>query len=116
MRDRAEFRKGCAETVMLQLLSERRRYGYELVAEIARRSRGTIALPAGTVYPLLYALERKGLVRGKWGAPSATGGRRRKYYEVTGRGRDRFRQDVSHWSDLVQGMRWVLGLPRAALH
>ncbi len=115
MRDRAEFRKGCAETVVLQLLSEKRQYGYELVSEIARRSRGVLALPAGTVYPLLYALERKGLVRGRWDVPREAAGRRRKYYEITERGRARFRLDVTHWSDLVQGMRWILGMTGAAV-
>ena len=108
MKPAGEFLKGCAETMVLSLLKERRMYGYEIVSEIQARSKGLFDLAQGTVYPLLYALERKGLVKGVWESP-ASSGRRRKYYILTPLGKQASSDDLSKWGDLVKGMSLVLG-------
>ena len=109
MKPSGEFLKGCTETMVLSLLAERRMYGYELVSEIQARSRGVFELAQGTVYPLLYTLERKGLVRAVWETPGAEGGRRRKYYLLTEPGRKAVDEHLAQWSHLVKGMNLILG-------
>jgi len=63
MEDKAQFLKGCARMLVMQLLAERAMYGYELAAELTKRSAGIFDLGQGTLYPLLYSLEDKGLIR-----------------------------------------------------
>lgn len=108
MKPAGEFLKGCTETIVLALLTERKMYGYELVSEIQQRSGGNLQLGEGTIYPLLYTLERKGLVKGIW-EPSKDKGRRRKYYGLTPKGEEAAQQDRSQWNTLAKGMRLVLG-------
>mgnify|MGYP001594278448 CR=1 FL=1 len=107
MRPGREFLKGCTQTVVLSLLSERSRYGYELSEEIHRRTGGILDLPQGTLYPLLYTLERKGLIEGRW--QEAKEGRARKYYALTAKGRRTGASDVAQWTDLARGMARILG-------
>src|SRR3990172_8059497 len=77
--DRGDF-----SLLILGLVADREMYGYELVAELRKRSDAVIDLPEGTVYPALRRLEREGLIAGRW-VDAATGPRRR-YYGFTPRG------------------------------
>src|ERR1043165_7086963 len=63
MENRAQFLKGVARTLVLGLLRERPMYGYEMATALAARSEGVFALGQGTLYPVLYSLEKKGLIR-----------------------------------------------------
>lgn len=101
-----ELLKGCTELVVLRLLSERPRYGYDLVQELRRRSDGAFGVAQGTVYPLLYAMERKGLVRAQWATDE--GPRRRKYYTLTARGRAAVGARIAEWESFVAGMARLL--------
>ena len=74
---------GSTTLLVLSLLSEGDKYGYEMIAELDRRSDHTFALKEGTLYPILHALERDGAVRG-YQAEAPTG-RVRKYYRITGK-------------------------------
>jgi PadR family transcriptional regulator PadR len=112
-RAKTELLKGCTETMVLKLLGERAMYGYELVTEVTERSAGAFTVGQGTVYPLLYALERKGLIRAEWREPK-TRGRRRKYYRLTRKGSSTAADRISEWKDFVAGMSRVLGIPHAA--
>ena len=109
MKPSGEFLKGCTETIVLSLLAERRMYGYEIVSEIQARSQGIFDLAQGTVYPLLYSLERKGLIKGIWEASKAESMRRRKHYVLTEQGKRIAEEDLSKWSHLVKGLNLVLG-------
>ena len=99
-----EFLKGCTETMVLTLLAEREMYGYELIQELGARSRGAFTLGQGTIYPLLYTLERKGLVRGR-DARGEGGGRPRRYYALTPAGRPRLNEDAQRWVRAAEAMR-----------
>src|SRR3954454_4159456 len=85
--NRSQFLKGCARTLVLRLLSQRPMYGYEIATALAKRSDGIFALGQGTLYPLLYSLEQKGLVRVSREEDSPEQGRRRRYYALTPTGR-----------------------------
>ena len=57
-----QMRKGSTRLAILQLVSERERYGYEIVSEIHARTKGALSLAEGNVYPALHALEAEGLL------------------------------------------------------
>ena|ERR1700722_1264258 len=108
MENKSQFLKGCARTLVLQLLAERAMYGYELAAELDRRSGGIFALGQGTLYPLLYSLETKGLVRVAREEVSSDQGRKRRYYALTAKGKAELEANVVTWKEIAKGMRMVL--------
>jgi PadR family transcriptional regulator PadR len=108
MESKSQFLKGCARTLVLQLLAERPMYGYELAADLDRRSGGIFALGQGTLYPLLYSLETKGQIRVAREESSADQGRKRRYYTLTPKGRAELEANVVTWKEIVRGMRLVL--------
>src|SRR5215471_5938731 len=78
-------KKGSAELLVLAQLEGRPRHGYEIGVEIERRSEGAVSFQIASLYPVLYRLERKGLIAGQW--VEAAGQRRRRYYQLTSAGR-----------------------------
>ena len=107
--DKSQFRKGFARTLVLRLLSERQMYGYELAAALARRSDGIFALGQGTLYPLLYSLEAKGLIRVSREEEAPGAGRRRCYYKLTPAGHAKLEANLLTWGQIARGMKLVLG-------
>lgn len=101
------FVKGGATTLVLSVLNESPMHGYQLVQTIRARSDGIFDLSEGTVYPLLYGLEDKGLVKGAWESPS--GERRRKVYTLTARGRQALTRRLVQWAQFARGMGLVTG-------
>jgi PadR family transcriptional regulator PadR len=89
-----ELKKGNAELLVLALLAERARHGYEIGKLIAERSEGVLRFHVASLYPLLYRLERRGWVKGEW-EPSA--GRRRRYYRLTATGLKILAEQRSRW-------------------
>lgn len=85
---------GTTPMLVLSLLSDGDKYGYEMVTELARRSDDTFELKEGTLYPLLHNLEKEKLVRSYI---KESGGRQRKYYTLTGEGRERLRYKEQEW-------------------
>jgi PadR family transcriptional regulator PadR len=80
-----ELKRGSTELLILALLEERQRHGYEIGQLIAERSRGAISFHVASLYPTLYRLEDKGLIEGRW--IEKAGQRRRRYYRLTAAGR-----------------------------
>src|SRR2546427_10797186 len=76
-----ELKRGSAEVLILALLDERQRHGYEIGRLIAERSDGAISFHVASLYPTLYRLEDKGLIEGRW--VERAGQRRRRYYRPT---------------------------------
>ncbi len=108
MRIERELMRGAGPVAVLQLLEARPMYGYELVEALAGRTDGVLAMGQSTLYPLLYNLEGKNLIRGEW--RESESGRQRKYYALTRKGVARLSADRRQWRDLVGAMR-ELGLP-----
>lgn len=107
MRIERELMRGAGPVVVLRLLEQREMYGYELVEALERRTDGVLAMGQSTLYPLLYNLEAKGLVRGRW--RTADTGRRRKYYAPTSKGTAWLAKQRREWERLVAAME-SLGL------
>lgn len=100
-----ELMRGAGPAVVLLLLDQKEMYGYELVEALARRTDGVLAMGQSTLYPLLYNLEGKGLIRGTWRAGAS--GRRRKYYSLTPKGAARLEADRRRWRELVGAMEGI---------
>jgi PadR family transcriptional regulator, regulatory protein PadR len=107
MHDR-ELKKGSAELLILSLVEGRQRHGYELGKLIDERSQGTLRFSAAALYPLLYRLEKRGWLEGRWIEKS--GQRRRRYYRLTPGGRQMLAQQRSAWQTFVAAINRVAGL------
>ena len=102
-----ELKRGTLELVLLALLAEGDRYGYEIVAELAERSGGRFEMKEGTLYPVLYRLEEAGLVEPYWQTQER--GVPRKYYRITAGGRSALRAQRSEWRSFVAAVERVIG-------
>ncbi len=108
MKFERELLKGVAPVVVLEILSRGRMYGYELGEAIQQRSGDILSLGRGTLYPLLYNLEAKGLVCAEW--QEEPGKRRRRYYSITSEGKDQLAKQKAQWQQLQQGVAMVFGM------
>jgi len=104
-------KKGSAELLVLAQLESRARHGYEIGIEIERRSEGAVAFQVASLYPVLYRLERKGLIAGQW--VEASGQRRRRYYKLTPAGRKMLAEQRRSWSTFLTALQRAGGLENA---
>jgi len=100
--DRGDF-----SLLLLGLVADREMYGYELVAELRKRSDSVIDLPEGTVYPALRRLEREGLIGGRW--VDVAGGPRRRYYGLTPQGQRALAEGRRSWRRFAAAADGMLG-------
>jgi transcriptional regulator len=104
-------KNGSAEFLILAQLENRPKHGYEIAVEIERRSRGTISFLPASLYPVLYRLEARGLIKGRW--VEAAGERRRRFYTLTAAGRRELAEQRSSWTAFLEGIRLTAGLQDA---
>lgn len=102
-----ELKKGSAELLILSLLETRARHGYEISKLIEARSGGVLKFNVASFYPLLYRLEQRGVIEGRW--VEKAGQRRRRYYRLTAPGRRILKQQRSTWRDFVAAMNRITG-------
>jgi PadR family transcriptional regulator PadR len=98
---------GSTPLLVLSLLKDGDKYGYEMVTELANRSDNTFQLKEGTLYPLLHTLEKNKLVTSYLQA--APGGRERKYYRLTAAGREQLEYKEKEWKLFSEKVNAVLG-------
>jgi transcriptional regulator len=103
--------KGSAEMLVLALIAERERHGYEIATLIERRSQGRLQFHVASLYPLLYRLERRGLVEGRW--VEKPGQRRRRFYRLTQAGRKTLAAQRSAWRELFEALNQVARIRHA---
>ena len=106
-----QAKKGSAEIVILSLLDERIRHGYEICRLIDERSEGALRFNAASLYPTLYRLEDRGLIRGRW--VEKAGQRRRRYYRITPAGRRALAARRRDWRDFLRALERVARLSHA---
>ena len=109
MKFERELLKGVAPVVVLEILTRGEMYGYELSEAVSRRSGDILTLGRGTLYPLLYNLEAKGLIRGSW--QERPGKRKRRYYSITSSGKKHLAGQKDQWRKLQAGVNLALGMP-----
>src|SRR5919201_5772348 len=100
-----ELKKGSAELLILSLIEGRARHGYELSKLIEARSRGVLRFNVASLYPLLYRLERRGWIQGRW--VERAGQRRRRYYRLTPEGKHALAAQRSTWREFVEAVNRI---------
>jgi PadR family transcriptional regulator PadR len=102
------FMAGVPELAVLSLLAGREMYGYEIARSIKATTRDAFSLGEGVLYPVLHAIEARGLVRTR---KSRVEGRVRIYYSLTARGRKRLDRLTADWRRMSLGVDSILGRP-----
>lgn len=100
-----ELKKGSAELLILSLIEHRPRHGYEISKLIEERSGGVLKFNVASLYPLLYRLEARGLIAGRW--VEKEGQRRRRYYRLTAPGKEKLKTQRSTWINLVKAIHLI---------
>ena len=106
-----ELKKGSAELLVLSLVEDRARHGYDIGQLIELRSRGALRFNVASLYPLLYRLEKRGWIRGRW--VEKAGQRRRRYYRLTPAGRKVLATQRHGWKEFVAAINSIAGLTTA---
>lgn len=102
------MKKGSAELLVLAIIEERARHGYEIGRLIAERSGGALTFHVASLYPLLYRLEARGLIEGRW--VEKPGQRRRRYYRLTAEGRRVLARQRTVWQQFLRALDRVAGI------
>jgi transcriptional regulator len=100
-----ELKKGSAEFLILSLVDARARHGYDIARLIELRSGGTVTFHAASLYPLLYRLEKRGWIAGRWVEQS--GARRRRMYRITASGRRILAARRTGWGAFVRAVNRI---------
>ena len=106
-----ELKKGSAELLILSLVEDRPRHGYDIGQLIEVRSQGTLRFNVASLYPLLYRLEKRGWIRGRW--VEKAGQRRRRYYRLTPSGKKVLAAQRDGWLEFVEAISRITGIQHA---
>ena len=101
-----ELKRGSLELIVLHLLAPGEAYGYEIVSKLTAETDGALEVTDGTLYPVLYRLERAGYVAVRWETPER--GVPRKYYRLTDAGREELALLKTEWMAFAQAMSDLL--------
>jgi PadR family transcriptional regulator PadR len=105
------MKKGSAELLILSAIEARPRHGYDIARRIEERSKGTVTFHAASLYPLLYRLEHRGWIAGRW--TEHRGERRRRLYRLTPEGRKVLARQRSLWRAFVKAIDRAVGVEHA---
>src|ERR1043166_325702 len=98
-----EVKRGSAEMLILALVEDRPRHGYEIAKLIEQRSDGVLQFHVASLYPMLYRLETRGWIQGRW--VEKAGQRRRRYYRLTREGRKVLAAQQQRWQRFVEAVQ-----------
>ena len=102
----SSFLNGLPELLLLELLSRREMYGYELVRAIQEQSKDALSFGQGCIYPYLHYLEETKFIASR---RTTIQGRSRLYYRLTPKGQKRRSQLSDDWKRVAQGVTLILG-------
>src|SRR5687767_11624816 len=111
MAPQTELKRGSADLMILAVLEGRARHGYEIAKLIDDRSNGVLRFHVASLYPMLYRMERRGWIDGKW--IERAGQRRRRFYKLTTRGRKILVAQRESWRGLLLALERVTGIAHA---
>ena len=103
-----DLKRGTAELMVLAVLEGRTRHGYEIAKLIDDRSNGVLRFHVASLYPMLYRMERRGWIEGKW--IEKAGQRRRRYYKITPAGHTVLGEQRENWRELLVALQRVAGI------
>ncbi len=102
MARQAELLPGTLDMVILKAISLGHVHGYGVLLRIEQISGGAITVQQGALYPALYRLEHRGLIKSEWG--TSENNRRAKFYRLTAEGRRRFGEEKASWNRLAKAI------------
>jgi PadR family transcriptional regulator, regulatory protein PadR len=105
------LKKGTTPLLILALLEAESRHGYELSRLIENQSGGVVRVHAASLYPLLYSMERKKWISGRW--VEKPGQRRRRYYSLSAAGRRQLEAQRQSWAEFARAISHVAGVQHA---
>jgi transcriptional regulator len=103
-----EVKRGSTEMLILALVEDRPRHGYEIAKLIEQRSDGVLQFHVASLYPLLYRLEKRGLIKGRW--VEKAGQRRRRFYKLTAKGQKILAEQRETWKNFFAALDRVAGI------
>jgi transcriptional regulator len=103
-----EVKRGSAEMLILALVEDRPRHGYEIAKLIEQRSDGVLQFHVASLYPLLYRLEKRGLISGRW--VEKAGQRRRRFYKLTAAGQKILNEQRETWKEFFAALDRVASI------
>ena len=103
--------KGSADILVLALVEDRSRHGYEIGKLIEERSGGVLKFHIASLYPMLYKLEKRGLIEGRW--VEKAGQRRKRFYRITPQGRQVLQRQRNKWQEFMTALARVAGIRHA---
>jgi len=106
-----EWKKGSAELLVLSLVEDQPRHGYDICKLIEARSAGALRFHVTSLYPLLYRLEQQGWIQGRW--VEKAGQRRRRYYRLTAEGARVLAKQRRSWQEFVEAVGRITGIDYA---
>ena len=106
-----EWKKGSAELLVLSLLEDQPRHGYDIAKLIQIRSAGALRFHVTSLYPLLHRLEKQGWIEGRWVEKAEQ--RRRRYYSLSPQGKKVLRSKRKSWQDFVAAISRITGIEHA---
>jgi len=106
-----ELKKGSAELLILTLVETQPRHGYEICKHIETRSGGVLRFNVASLYPLLYRLERRGWLKGRW--IEKAGQRRRRFYRLTVEGKRVLAAQRNTWQEFVEAINRITRIENA---
>src|ERR1700751_5669594 len=106
MTDQAQLLPGTLDLLILKAVSLGPLHGYGVLLRIEQISQGALLVEQGALYPALFRLVRKGVLKGSWGSPGKH--QRAKFFELTSSGRKRLRQQADGWNRLAAAIASAL--------
>ena len=106
-----ELRRGTLELLLLRILADEPTYGYELLSRLGKRSGGRFHIKEGTLYPVLYRMENRGWIKGRW--VEKPGERQRCFYKLTAEGRRVLAQKKKNWNEYIAAVNSIVGASNA---
>jgi PadR family transcriptional regulator, regulatory protein PadR len=103
-----DLKRGSTEMLIMAMVEDRPRHGYEIGKLIEQRSEGILQFHVASLYPLLYRLEKRGLIKGRW--VEKPGERRRRFYTLTSAGRKILAEQRRTWKDFFAALDRVAGI------
>src|SRR5262245_6305867 len=100
-----ELKKGSTEMLLMALIEDQPRHGYEIAQLIEERSRGVLVFNVASLYPLLYRMEKRSWIKGQW--VEKPGQRRRRYYRLTAAGRKVLAEQRKSWREFFGALDLV---------
>lgn len=110
MKNNREWLRTGAQLMILSLIKEKERYGYEIIKELHERSENVFEMKEGTLYPILHRLELKGYLKSY--IQMAETGKERKYYYITPKGKKQLVEDKETWKQFSESVSKVVTTPQ----